>query len=153
MNTEAYIRDRAALGQSREMVRQALGVSGTKFRTILEAMPDVKWPSFSEGLGRRLYRESVTGSCPDYKREALGRAREARRARFAMYDLCGISATISEHCQAWADCIGVTPQTVDKRLKQGKGLYDAFFAPPTPRSERVKAAIQKSPWRNRKEAS
>lgn len=145
-DTEAFIRDRAAMGFSREMVRESLGIKDNKFRQILTVLPDVEWPAPGQSLGRKLYYESLKGQRPEYKLEALRRGRAAREARQATHDICGVKASLTVHYRAWIDCVSVSRSQVDRRLKNGWSLYDAFFAPAVPLAERMKIAMGNSPW-------
>lgn len=141
INTEAFIRDRAAMGYSREMVRETLGIPDHKFRQILTVLPDVEWPAPGKSLGRKLYYETLKGQCPDYKLQALKRGRATREAKWATYRMCGVTATLTVHYQAWAEHVSVSRSQVDRRVQAGWSLYDAFFAPCTPRSDRLKIAL------------
>lgn len=141
VDTEAFIRDRAAMGFSREMVRESLGIKDHKFRQILSVLPDVEWPAAGKSVGRKLYYDSIKGQCPEWKLKALQRGRVTREAKWPVFTICGITATLTVHCHSWADYIGVSRSQVDRRLRDGWALYDAFFTPSTPRSERLKIAL------------
>lgn len=151
IDTEAFIRDRAAMGFSREMVRESLGIKDNKFRQILTVLPDVVWPAPGKSLGRKLYYETLKGHCPEWKRAALERGRATREAKWAVYNLCGVSASLTNHYRAWAEYVSVSRSQVDRRVKAGWPLYDAFFAPCTPLAERLKIALGNSPWSKKDE--
>lgn len=142
IGTEQFIISRAAMGWSREMVREALGISAMKFRAIVAAVPDAQWPVNGQSVDRQRYYASLKGQpCPPGRFDALRRARANRRERLSIYDLCGVSAPVAELYQLWAEHITVSRSTVQRRLTAGVDKYDAFFGAPTPVGRR-----RASPW-------
>lgn len=142
LNTEQFIRTRASMGWSREMVREALGISDMKFRAIVAAVPDAKWPKNGQSVDRKRYYESLKGQpCPPGRAEALRRGREVQRERMSVHELCGVRGTVTELCKLWGEYVTVDRSTVQRRLNAGVNKYDAFFGPATP-----KTRCRHSPW-------
>ena len=132
LNTEQFIRSRAAMGWSRQMVREALGMGSSKFQVVAAAVPDVQWPAPGQSVDRKRLYESMKGVCSSAQARALQRGREALRIKLSVYELCGVRGTVSDLYELWAEHISVTRSTVQRRLNAGMHKYDAFFgsAPP-----------------------
>lgn len=129
MNTEEFIRSRAKMNWSRQMVAEALGVSAPKLKTILEVMPDVAWchPRQSCDIVRA-NRERRGVTTPQLVR-ACAMGRKARYDKAPKHNVGGFIGTTSEVFDYWRDHICVTYSTVRRRIYKGVNTLDAFFMP------------------------
>lgn len=129
MTDEEFIRDRAALNWSRNMVCQALDISPWKFREICTAMPDVKWPAPGKSLDAR--RAAQTR---DNAPTAIGlmSAWPARSEKSAQYSVGGFTGSLPQVAAHWADFISIGLFTVRRRLKENMSIENALFMPARP---------------------
>jgi hypothetical protein len=136
----AFIRDRASLGWSRQMVRETLGMSQYSFGKLLAQLSDITWPGTNRSLGHRLYYQSIAGVTSVTKARTAEMGRKARYDNLSVHELCGIKAPVSALCRLWAEWVEVSPSTVQRRLNGGASVYDAFFCRATAREHRRKAS-------------
>lgn len=133
MDTEAFIRDRAKLGWSREMTRKALGISSFKFRAIVDALPDVQWPALNKSVARQEFYDSQRGYCSPRRREALEKSWASKRANGRHFQIGSTYEIMSVQLRDWAELITVTQSQISRRLAKGWSVYDAFFKPALPK--------------------
>jgi hypothetical protein len=133
---ELFVRDRASLGWSRNWVCETLGITAKKLEYLTEGIKDIPWPKHSRSAGHRLHYESIKGYFPVYLRCNLAKARVVRASRVPKYELCGISSSLRNIYEIWADQIDVSASQIRRRLSMGAGLYDALFLPAAPPGRR-----------------
>ncbi|MGY1417411.1 hypothetical protein [Pseudomonas aeruginosa] len=129
MNVEAFIRQSAARGLSRSAVAAALDMSMTKFRPLLDALPDIQWPAPGESVDFRRSCEARRGRFTPTNRAALEKARAVSRAK-SLRTVRGVTGTIDELVQAFG--IEVSASTVRRRMQEGMPLEAALFTPRQP---------------------
>jgi hypothetical protein len=129
MTTEEFIRSRAKMNWSKQMVADALEISPRNLGALLESMTGIDWchPKQSADV-RRSYAERRGVATPGLVM-ACETARAARRAKADKHNVAGYIGTTSEVFEAWRDCICVTYSTVRRRLAKGVNTLDAFFMP------------------------
>lgn len=129
MNTAAFIADRAAIGWSRNMVAQALGIRFGKLKTILEVMPEVKWEDPRKSAAVLDSYRMRRGVCIDGAAERLAVARAARKKALPHFNVGSCHGTVPELCAYWVEFLSVTECQVRRRVKQGWAIHDALFKP------------------------
>lgn len=125
MTTEEFIRDAAKRGWSKLQTMRALGMSTYSFYPLLAALPDIVWAKKGTTLGNRLGNASRPSTPSKALLAALEKAREARRAKY-LYTWGGRTGTVSE----LAVFAKAGERTIQRRLKAGKSVEEAFGAPP-----------------------
>lgn len=138
MDTAALIRDLAARGHSRAAVRELLGYSRERFDLTLQYLGPVNWPRQGCSLGNRQAMEARRGVVTPAGLKALEKGRAIRKER-ASHTVRGVRGTLEELVAHFK--LPLNPQTVRRRLAEGKPLEAALFTPPnlTP-PRRVKKA-------------
>lgn len=124
-----FIRSRAAMGWSRAMVGQALGLSEHKTREVISLLPDVKWVNRQEGVGVKMSHESRRGHCSAALAGAIAKARAAHHAKRPRYTIGSTVGTTGELWEIWGDLASVSYSQVRRRLRWGQDPIKAFFAP------------------------
>jgi hypothetical protein len=138
MTTEEFIRDCAARNWSRIQTREALGIKRRKFQTILEVLPDIKWPGPGRSAANYQAYEALRGQCSPARRAALIRNR--KMAAVATYEVAGRVGTIDE----LAVHSPVSAGTIRRRLNLGVPPEQAFTMPATPLRKRRSGPFQGS---------
>jgi hypothetical protein len=133
---EIFVRDRASLGWSRQRVCETLGLTPKKLAHLTEGMDDIPWPKPSRGAGHRQYYQSIKGQFPPSLQRNVEKARAAHAKKYPQYNLCGVSGSVRDLYDAWAEYIDVSLCSVRRRLAAGKSLYDALFLSATPLDSR-----------------
>lgn len=131
-----FVHDRAALGWSRQRVCETLGITPKKLAYLTEGMDDIPWPKPSRGAGHRLYYQSIKGKFPPSLQRNVEKARAVHAKKYPQYNLCGVSGSVRELYESWADYIDISLSSVRRRLTAGKDLYDALFLSATPVDDR-----------------
>lgn len=126
MSTEAFIRDCAVRGMSKNECRETLGVNPEKFADMLALIGDLPWPVGHKSLARRLSNEERRGHCSPAQAAALASSRARRKAKRSR-TLRGVTGTIEELAKHFG--CPVTPSTIRRRLANGDPPETAFFAP------------------------
>lgn len=132
-DVEAFIRESAERGMSKNQVRETLGLCRETFYAMLEAMPPLNWPPRGKSLGRKLSDEARRGYCPPALHAALRRNHAAKTEK-GTYTVNGQRGTIEELVRHYS----VSASTVRRRMKAGMTLEQALATPPTARPARYK---------------
>ncbi|MBF4209224.1 hypothetical protein EI533_15960 [Pseudomonas donghuensis] len=128
IDTEAFIKDAAKRGWSRNEVCCVLKISWNSLQAILEIIPPLEWVPSSKSLSRRLSNEQRQGYFPPAARAAQLAAIENRR-QDSIHEVRGTRGTIKKLAKVW----GVSASTVRRRMSDGMSLEVALTIPPTPR--------------------
>ncbi len=121
MNLDDTIRAMAALGQSKGQVREALGISRSKFTLIIKMLPDINWQQTPEERAAR-----IAGS---RKGIATRRAQHLRTVN-------GVTGSIDELCERFGQCSAVHAR---RRIRQGWPPAEAITTPALGRWAKVAA--------------
>lgn len=124
MNTEQFIVDAAARGWSRQMVKETLGINQYSFKSILELMPPIKWPTHS--LKHKDDWNARKGYCTDAQRATLAKAKVAVKKKHSIV-VGGYAGTMTDQIEHWADLVTVSHAQINRRLVKGWSVYDALF--------------------------
>lgn len=130
MTDEEFIVSRAQMGWSRTMVRETLGISEHKFKTICSAMPHVKWPpvGYMTPARQEFNRSRVGVAASVSKAAALAKGRDTLYCKRSTK--CGsLLMPIPGLCEVFKEYVEVSPSQVRRRLKS-MSIYDALFTPP-----------------------
>lgn len=134
MDIEQFIRQAAKRGWSRQMTREQLGISGDKFRAILEVMEPLPWPAQGRSVGHYAARHALRGVCTKKQLDHLRAVAQVRRER--------AKRRYGEHegsIRELAEKVGmVSVATVYRRLREGWDLHDALTKAATPINQRRK---------------
>jgi len=129
-STERFIREKAAAGWSRKMVKEALGIADYSWREICSILHDVKWPPTNGSVDRKAYYESQRGHCSPARLDAVKKAHASREANLKKYTVGSITTYLEQHLVIWADEITIGHSQIRRRLAAGADIYDALFSPP-----------------------
>lgn len=129
MNTEEFIRSRAKMNWSRQMVAQALNMDSGKLRQITALMPDIVWCGPGESVDWKRSREARKGVCTPGLKRSVAAARAARHNQAEKHNIAGFVGTAREIYDAWRQYISVSLCQVRRRLRKGVNVLDAFFKP------------------------
>lgn len=133
---EAFIRDRASLGWSRQWVCEILEISPQKLTRLTKNMSPIPWPKPSRSAGHRLHWSSIEGLFPEYLQKNQEKAIASRSAQAEKYNVCGVVASIKDLYMLWGEYVDVSESQVRRRLSAGKDVYEALFASSAPRDRR-----------------
>lgn len=131
MSIEDFIRERARMDWSRNMVALALGISFRKLTAMLDTMPEIQWPAPGQSADcKRAYSSRVSSErfkeMNKRKVQTMQRRRYEKQPRYNVGGFIGTSAEVYAH---WTPLVSVSLCQFRRRLKCGQDVYTALFKP------------------------
>lgn len=120
------IRDYAARGLSKAETMEALRWGRHRFNLMLDLLGDVQWVPRNKTINRRLYCESIRGTCAPYQASNAAKAREAMLAN-SHKTVRGVTGSIQDLIDHFR--LPTSVSSVRRRTYEGMSLEDALFTP------------------------
>lgn len=119
---EAQIKRWAGQGWNQRDVAQALGLTYSKFRSLLRMHPEFKWPR-GQTIAQRRYQAEKH---PKGSTEQAALMRAAQRAKLPKYTVRGVTGTLHELAHHFKV---VSFNTSHRRVRLGFSVEQALLAP------------------------